>query len=170
MTFSQKIKGVERMKKLSLVLLALFLVASLGPATTAYAADDSTDVSATGIGKLQAQGDGIAILYGRGTIELSGSGTLWIKDNAGDARIDVTGYGNREEFPDGWIQYSGLRGTGNIKGSSIRVVLSGVDIDLSVRGRGGAILWGHGTYDINGISGQWGTNNFSRPLTISPAQ
>jgi hypothetical protein len=157
-------------KTLRFTLLALVLVTSLGLAPTAYAADDSTDVNATGIGKLQAQGDGIAVLYGKGTIELSGSGTLWIKDNAGDARIDVTGYGNREEFPDGWIQYSGLRGTGNIKGSSIRVVLSGVDINLSAIGRGGAILWGHGTYEINGISGQWGSNNFSRPLTISDAK
>jgi hypothetical protein len=157
-------------KTLGLTFLALVLVTSLGFAPAAFAADSSTDVNATGMGKLQAQGDGIATLYGKGTIELSGSGTLWVKDNVGDARIDVTGYGNREEFPDGWIQYASLRGTGNIKGSSIRVALSGVDINLSARGRGGATLWGHGIYTINGISGQWGAGNFSRPLIISSAE
>lgn len=157
-------------KTLSLALLATMLIASLGLVPVAYADDTSADINAKGVGKLEAQGDGIAILYGKGTVELSGNGTLWIKDNAGDAKIEVTGYGVKKEFADGWIQYSGLHGAASIKGTSIRVVIAGVDINLSARGRGGAILWGHGTYSINGRSGQWGTNTFPKPLTFAPAE
>jgi len=156
--------------RLGFSLLALVLVTSLGLAPAAYAADTSTDVSANGIGKLQAQGDGIVILYGKGTVELSGNGTLWIKDNASDAKIEITGYGVKKEFPDGWIQYSGFHGDGKVKGTAIRVILSGVDINLSAKGRGGAVLWGHGIYTINGVSGQWNLNNFSKPLTLAPAE
>jgi hypothetical protein len=156
-------------KTLSLTLLVMVLVATLGFAPAAYADDASTDVNAKGIGKLQAQGDGIAILYGKGTVELSGNGTLWIKDSSGDAKVEVTGYGTKKEFPDGWIQYSGLHGTASIKGSNIRIVIAGVSIDLTARGRGGAILWGHGTYEMNGKSGQWGNNTFPKPVMIAPA-
>jgi len=151
-------------------MLAIVLVSSLGLVPVAYATDTTTDVEAKGLGKLEAQGDGIAMLYGKGTVELSGNGTLWIKDNAGDAKIEVTGYGVKEEFPDGWIQYSGMHGTASVKGTSIRVIIAGVDINLIARGRGGAILWGHGTYSMNDRSGQWGTNMLPRPLTLAPAE
>jgi len=157
-------------RTLSLALLAITLVACLGFAPAAYADDTTADVSATGIGKLEAQGDGIALLYGKGTVELSGNGILWVKDAAGDAKIEVTGYGVKKEFPDGWIQYSGLRGTADIRGSKIRIVIAGTDVDLDAKGRGGAILWGHGTYEMNGRSGQWGTNTFPKPVRLAPAE
>jgi hypothetical protein len=168
---NRKLKEVTKVKKtLSLALLAIVLVVSLGIVPVAFADNTSADINANGIGKLEAHGDGIAILYGKGTVELSGNGTLWIKDNAGDAKIEVTGYGVKKDFPDGWIQYSGMHGTASVKGTSIRVVISGVDINLTAKGRGGAILWGHGTYAINGRTGQWGANTVSQPLTIAPAQ
>lgn len=158
-------------KTLSLALLAIILVAGLGFAPAAYAddasADVSTEASTEGVGKLKAQGDGIAVLYDKGTIELSGNGTLWVKDSAGNAKIEVTGYGVKKEFPDGWIQYAGLRGTASIKGSNIRVIIAGTSIDLTARGRGGAILWGHGTYEMNGRSGQWGNNVFPKPVLLT---
>jgi len=157
-------------RTLSITILAMVLAATIGLAPAAYAADTSADVSANGIGKLQAQGDGIAMLYGKGTVELSGNGTLWVKDNGGDAKIEVTGYGTKKEFPDGWIQYAGFHGNGNIRGSAMRVVLSGVDINLTAKGRGGAVLWGHGTYSINGITGQWSSNALTKPLTIAPSE
>jgi len=159
-------------RTLSLALLAIVLVASLGFAPAAYAddasTDASTDVSANGVGKLQAQGDGIAILFGKGAVELSGNGTLWIKDVAGNTKIEVTGYGVKKEFPDGWIQYSGMRGTASIKGSNIRVVIAGISIDLDAKGHGGAILWGHGTYELNGRSSDWGNNTLPRPIKLAP--
>jgi len=103
-------------KTLSLALVTMVLVANLGFAPAAYATDSTADANVKGIGKLEAQGDGIAVLFGKGIIEFSGNGILWIKDLAGDADIEVTGYGSKKEFPDGWVQYSGVHGTANIKG------------------------------------------------------
>jgi hypothetical protein len=161
-------------KTLSLALTAIILVASLALVPVAYAQDEGTDASANakarGVGKLEAQGDGIAMLNGKGSVDLTGNGTLWIKDNAGDAKIDVNGYGTKKEFPDGWIQYSGMHGTASVKGTGIRIVMSGVDISLTAKGRGGVILWGHGTYNVNGLSGQWDANNIAKPLRLAPTE
>ena len=109
------------------------------------------------VGTLSAKGDGIALLGGNGTVEVSGNGILWIKDVAGDAVIEVSGHGEKEEFLDGWIQYAGFHGDATVEGSRIRVIVVGVDINLSAEGRGRVILWGHGTYEINGESGEWQT-------------
>jgi len=158
------------MKKiLSLALVAIVLVAGLGFAPAVLADDVGADVKVRGVGELTAHGDGIALLGGRGKVEVSGNGTLWIKDVAGDAKIEVSGYGRKKVFPDGWIQYAGLHGTADIKGSNIRIVLAGVNIDLYAKGRGGAILWGHGTYQVNGRPGQWSTT-FLKPVLITPAE
>ncbi|TEU11553.1 MAG: hypothetical protein E3J21_23300 [Anaerolineales bacterium] len=108
-----------------------------------------------GEGSLTAQGDGMAILRGRGTVDLSGNGTLWIKDAAGDAVIEVTGLGQKEEFPDGWIQYAGFHGTAHVEGSRIGVILAGVGIELTAEGRGMAQLWGHGSYQSPDGDGEW---------------
>ena len=157
-------------KTLGLVLVAMVLVASFGFAPAVFADDANVDVKAKGIGEITARGDGIALLAGRGKVEVSGNGILWIKDAAGDAKIDVQGYGNKKEFPDGWIQYSGLHGNADIKGSSLRIVIAGVNVDLHAKGRGGVILWGHGTYEMNGRSGQWSTSILPRPVMIDPAE
>ena len=110
-----------------------------------------------GEGSLTAQGDGIAILRGRGTVDLGGNGTLWIKDAAGDAVIEVTGSGQREEFPDGWIQYAGFHGTAHVEGSRIGVIVAGVDIELTAQGCGLARLWGHGSHQSPDGAGEWKT-------------
>jgi hypothetical protein len=155
-------------KTLSLMLVAMILVIGLGFAPAVFADDASTDVQAKGMGELTAQGDGIALLGGKGKVELSGNGILWIKDVAGDAKIDVQGYGNKKEYPDGWIQYSGLHGNADIKGSNLRIVIAGTDVNLHAKGRGKIILWGHGTYEINGRPGQWSSpDTFPRPVTIA---
>lgn len=149
------------MKKTLLVVLAVIaLVTSLGFATVASAsATESPIQAARGVGSLSAQGDGIAIiaiLGGRGQVELTGNGVLWAKDIAGNATIEVNGYGEKEEFPDGWIQYSGFHGNAYIKGKLVVVVVAGTDIDLSAKGHGRAILWGHGTVTKNGQTEEWG--------------
>ncbi len=158
------------MKKiLSLLLATLIAVTSFGFVSTAYA-DDTIDgsVSETGTGTINAQGDGIALLYGRGIVQLKGNGMLWIKDMAGDATIRVTGTGHKKEFPDGWIQYAGFRGKASIKGSKIGVIVAGVDIDLRARGRGRVILWGHGTYEVNGSTGRWKSTGFGETVKLAP--
>ena len=112
-------------------------------------------VDKRGEGSLTGQGDGIAILWGRGTVDLSGNGTLWIKDRAGDAVTEVTGQGEKKEFPDGWLQYAGFHGTAHVEGSGVVVIVAGVDIELTAHGRGRAWLWGHGSYQSSGGAGEW---------------
>jgi len=139
------------MKKRILILVAVALVATFGFALAAEAG--GFDIEGTGI--LTAQGDGLAFLHGGGKIDLSGAGTLWIRDIAGDATIEVEG-GEYKEFPDGWIQYGRFEGTAHIEGSKISVLMVGVDIELTASGTGYARLRGHGTYDLNGMTGEWG--------------
>jgi len=163
-------KELTLKKTLSLVLVALVLVTSLGFAPAVYADDadiEEADIEVKGAGELTAEGDGFALLAGRGIIRLKGNGLLWIKDVAGDATIRVTGQGQKTEFPDGWIQYAGFRGTANVKGSKIRVIISGVDIDLFAKGRGRVFLWGHGSYEINGTSGRWETERLGKRVVLA---
>lgn len=139
---------------LSLALVALVVVTSAGFASAVYAEDANADaaeadIKARGVGTLTAKGDGIALLGGRGTVE-------------------VSGHGEMQEFLDGWIQHAGFHGDASVEGSRIRVIVAGVDIDLSAEGRGRAILWGHGTYEINGQSGQWQTERLGARVTIVP--
>jgi len=151
------------MKKLSLTLIAIALVASLGfvsiaNASVASAAEaDTEEANAYGIGTLTAEGDGIAILGGRGMVDISGNGILWIKDLTGDAIIEVTGYGEKKVFDDGWVQYAGFHGTAHVEGKRIIAGLAGGDIELFAQGRGRVKLWGHGTYEIHGQTSEWGT-------------
>ncbi|MFC1845923.1 hypothetical protein ACFLYM_00715 [Chloroflexota bacterium] len=155
-------------KVLSVLLAAMFVVTTLGFAPAVYA-DEAEDgrASAAGKGTLTAQGDGIALIAGRGIVRLKGHGILWIKDVDGNAEIEVSGTGQKEEFPDGWIQYSGFRGTASIKGSKIRVVIAGVDINLHAAGRGGVILWGHGSYEINGKLGRWESERLGKRIMLA---
>jgi len=155
----QKEGRSRKMKRiLALVLVAVTLVASLGFASLADASAVSADHGqAQGRGTLTAAGDGIAILGGNGAVSISGNGILWVRDLAGGAIIEVTGYGEKKEFADGWLQYSGFGGNAYVEGTRIVVVLAGVDIELSAEGRGRVILWGHGTYELSGRTADWGT-------------
>lgn len=145
-------------KKLSLVLLAIALVASLGFVSVANAPVASAKkAEVRGTGTLTAKGDGIAILNGEGVVDVSGNGILWVKDVAGNATIKVTGHGEKRLFADGWTQYAGFNGTAHVEGTKVIVVLAGVDVELSAQGRGWAILWGHGTYEKKGKTSPWST-------------
>jgi hypothetical protein len=146
-------------KVVYILLAALFVVAGLG-AVQPVRADDMSNIedgeaAVSGAGTLVANGDGIALLGGRGIVWLRGNGVLWVQDAGGDADIRVTGYGNMKEYPDGWVQYAGLHGKALIKGSKVRVVVAGTDINLRARGRGRVLLWGHGSYETDGVSGEW---------------
>ena len=150
------------MKKVFLVALAaVALATSLGLGVVADSsvasaqAPDTDAAKARGRGEVTAQGDGLAVMGGRGVVDVSGSGILWVKDLAGGAVIEVTGYGEMRVFEDGWVQYAGFHGNAHVEGARIIVVIAGVNVDLHAEGRGRAILWGHGTYDINGQTGEW---------------
>jgi len=145
------------MKRTILVVLAVVAIAaSIGFATVATAAAATApEQNARGVGTVTAQGDGVALLGGKGTVDLTGNGILWVNDKGGNATIEVTGYGEKEEFPDGWIQYSGFNGSAHIEGKRIVVMVAGVDVELTAQGHGRVLLWGHGTCEINGITGEW---------------
>jgi hypothetical protein len=145
------------------VFTILILVVAMGvlvvPSAAAHAPERAPHT-------LVADGDGLAMLFGKGIIYLSGDGILWVKAEEG-ASVEVTGYGQKEVFPDGWQQYSGFRGTAFIKGSRLRVIVAGVDIHLEVTGRGRAFLWGHGTHQQGDSSGQWSSDGLGASVTFS---
>jgi hypothetical protein len=141
----------------------LMLVMAIGALVVPTAAAESPDRDRH---TLTAEGDGLAFLFGRGTIELSGNGILWVKAEEG-AIVEVTGYGQKEVFPDGWQQYAGFHGEAFIQGRRLRVILAGVDVELGATGRGQAFLWGHGTHQQNDQAGTWGTHGLGTSVTLT---
>lgn len=150
----------------TLSLVAMVVMLAVVPVANAQEPDGSAKLR--GEGNLTAQGDGMAILGGRGTVDLSGNGILWIQDRAGGAVIEVTGQGEETEFPDGWLQYAGFHGTAHVEGSRIVVIVAGVDVALNARGRGIARLWGHGSYQSSGQSGEWATTGRGARVRLAP--
>ena len=146
------------MLKKVFILMVVAVVAMLVVAPAVYAEEPRGEEQLRGEGSLTAHGDGLAILAGRGTVDLSGNGILWVKDRAGDALIEVTGQGETKEYPDGWFQYAGFHGTAHVRGSGIVVVAAGVNVELNAHGRGIAWLWGHGSYQSSADgAGEWRT-------------
>ncbi|MFQ5400665.1 MAG: hypothetical protein ACE5E7_13850 [Anaerolineae bacterium] len=115
--------------------------------------------SGSGSGTLIADGDGLAGIRGNGEVSISGNGILWIRDDAGDAEIEVSGNGHKVELPSGWIRYTGFDGEAEVHGSRITVALSGVNIHLEATGSGKFVLRGSGTYSVESdgetITGVW---------------
>jgi hypothetical protein len=136
------------MNKKMLILMAVLVIASLG--FTSVVSAEGED----GMGTLEAQGDGFAGLHGTGYVRVSGNGMLWVK---GEEFIRIQGEeGHKKVFPDGWTEYVGFRGTARIRGQGLSVLVAGENIDLYASGSGRVILWGEGTYEINGfITGRW---------------
>jgi hypothetical protein len=134
------------MKKM-LIVMAMLVIASLGLASVVSAESEK------GIGTLEAQGDGFAGLHGTGYVRVSGNGVLWVK---GEEFIRIQGQGHKKVFLDGWTEYVGFRGTARIRGQRVSVLMAGEGIDLYAIGSGRVILWGEGTYEINGlITDRW---------------
>jgi hypothetical protein len=139
----------------------LILVLVMGLLVVPVAAAEAPDPH-----RLVADGDGLAMLLGNGTVDLSGNGMLWVKAAEG-ATVEVTGYGEKEVFPDGWQQYAGFHGTAHIQGRRMRVIVAGVDLHLEAAGRGRALLWGHGTHQLGDESGRWGVGRLGAPVRFS---
>ena len=136
------------MKKKMLILMVVLVMASLGFASVASAEGED------GMGTLTARGDGFAGLHGTGYVRVSGNGMLWVK---GEEFIRVQGEeGYKKVFADGWTEYVGFKGTAWIRGQRLSVLMAGENIDLYASGSGRVILWGQGTYEINGlITNRW---------------
>ncbi|PXF60449.1 MAG: hypothetical protein C4B59_09235 [Candidatus Methanogaster sp.] len=107
----------------------------------------------TGTGSFDASGSGTAWLHGSLDLALvCDSGTLMVRDRAGDMEIAVTGNGVKGQSGR-WTVYHGFDGTADITGSDVSVVLVGSGVDLTVTGTGRAILVGDGTYQVKGSGG-----------------
>lgn len=138
------------------------IVAAATPAALAFAdeapatpetedANRPGHVRLIGTGTLEAKGWGVAEL--RGDLNLYGTafgGSLTVKDNAGDARVHVSGFGERHVNPDGSVTYVGVQGRVAITGSRVEITFRGANIDINVRGTGAAELTGYGWYSVNG--------------------
>ena len=99
-------------------------------------------------------------MYGSGTFNASaGSGQLWIYDRNGDAEITVTGQGRltKTVLANGDIRYyyRGFKGSADISGSDVGIILKGIDMTITADGTGYANLYGSGTYTVNGETGAW---------------
>jgi hypothetical protein len=122
----------------------------------------SADLSGTG--KLTATGNGKATMSGDMEAKISArGGILTITDYDGNAEVDVTGYGTKEDIGDGVVRYSGFDGTAGISGSSVTVVVLGDDIKLTAEGIGSVILRGYGTYDVEKDGRHTSSNDWAPP-------
>jgi hypothetical protein len=145
------------MKK-RIVVSGLVLSLLLANVSTAWAA------GVGGTGELHAWGDGMAGVRVDGEVTVTGNGVLYFRDLAGDAEWSVSGNGCRRVLPSGWIVYYGFSGTFEAQGNRFTVVLSGYDIELWAQGTGGAVLRGHGEYEVNGQSFDWMSD--SEPIRL----
>ena len=108
-----------------------------------------------GTGMLEANGSGRAVIEGNVTVKLSSiNGTLIVSSNA---NVTADGNGTKEVLGNGNVKYQGF-GSAEIKGESIRVEISGNNIDLTAEGKGYAVLSGNGTYRTEEnftVKGEW---------------
>ena len=120
-----------------------------------------------GTGKLTATGNGKATMSGDMEAKISArGGILTITDYDGNAEVDVTGYGAKEDMGNGAVRYSGFDGTAGISGSSVTVEILGDDIELTVDGTGSVILRGYGTYDVEKDGRHISSNDWAPQVQI----
>ncbi|GEM_PF-1019872 len=133
------------------IVVGLFLLA----ASAVFA--DTIDLQGTG--GLRATGNGNADLtLNGGTAHLEGHGVLRVKDVGGDASIDVSGTGNRQDLENGWTQYEGF-GSATISGSDVRITVSGSDLSIRAVGSGSATLDGSWSTETASVSGNSNSND-----------
>jgi hypothetical protein len=147
------------------VFSVLMLVLALGllavPTASAQEPEDAFH-------RVIADGDGLAVMMGKVIIDLTGNGILWVRAEEG-ATVEVSGYGEKKVYDDGWQQYAGFHGTAHIEGRRVRVILAGVDVHLEASGHGRLFLWGHGTHQQSDRSGEWNVNGLGSSLSLSEA-
>lgn len=152
-----KTMGMARSRRWMLVGIVAILVSMLALLVPQVAGAQTTG---GGTGTLEAQGDGMAAIRGNATVTITGDGTLWIRDDAGDASINISGTGTRSER-DNWVRYVGFDGSATVSGSDLLVALRGENIELDATGQGVYGLRGSGSYTAYGSnnnvleSGSW---------------
>jgi hypothetical protein len=142
------------------VLLGLLAAVAVGAslfmlAPTTSAEEGTGQVKLEGAGVLRAAGTGFVHL--RGAMDFRGSadaGALVVHDYAGGALVDVQGYGQRIELPDGGVAYLGFHGTAHIRGWDVQVDMLVAGVQFRAAGKGVAYLAGRGWYSVNGFPPQ----------------
>lgn len=133
------------MKKL-IAVVALAMMALL--AFPLIAGAGSVDLQGRGV--LEARGSGKATIEGKlNFFGQGGAGVLVVEDKAGDAKIDVKGYGKRIDEGNGKVRFVGFNGRAHIVGSRVAITIEGKDIRFVVKGVGKATLRGKGVYRTN---------------------
>ena len=147
--------------KRSWKLLAVFsLVLMLSMALTGLASADVIH----GKGWLHAEGSGVATLRMNGHVEIvsHGQGIVYI---VGAEEIHAEGNGKRTDLRRG-VVFRGYEGTITVTGKRMLVKMIGKNIEFTARGKGIAILKGHGTYETgDGHTGDWGANGLTVKVT-----
>lgn len=149
------------MRKRILVMLAAITVLM----TVAVAAQaQETDASVEGKGYIWAKGSGVAILDGRGRVQMAIDGDVVIYDYAGDAVVKIGAV--PEEEPDGdaarlqevspttTYTFDNFRGRMQVVGSDFRIEAEG---EMKFRGRGEGVveLDGRGWWKTRRNRGTW---------------
>ncbi|RMF03800.1 MAG: hypothetical protein D6768_05040 [Chloroflexi bacterium] len=108
----------------------------------------------SGKGWLHAEGSGVAKLQMNGAVEINGHGVGVVVIKGAEA-IQASGHGHRTNLPDGRVVFRGYEGTIHAIGRHMTVHMAGTKIDFTARGKGRAVLRGHGTYETGSGSGDW---------------
>lgn len=103
--------------------------------------------------QLQAAGSGMIQVVGRMTVwgQITGKGSIEVRDRAGDATMNVNGTVQR--FTRARVRVARVKGVTGfvlIKASNARVRIVGDGLDFSIPGVGLARLTGTGQYALNG--------------------
>ena len=146
---------INKMKKLTIGLLAVMLAGLFALPATALA-QDSGEVTVEGRGRLHAKGAGDVDIDMGGHIRLRVDGNVTIVDNAGDMRVRLRGASDSsEEERLTNVSLTDFRGFINVRGTDFSVTVDG-QVLLHAQGRGQANLVGEGVYKTrNGEVTPW---------------
>jgi hypothetical protein len=143
------------MTRRTIILLAVLSLAVLGTIPAAFAAEGAADVGGTG--NLWARGTGLANIRGGGTVRMDIEGDVRIVDNAGDARVWISGRSGGEGEPvaeSSEYVLDGFHGHIRVTGSDIEIAADG-RMRFQARGTGTVLLRGSGVYRTWSGVGRW---------------
>lgn len=147
-------------KRLLVIVAAMAVLMSV----TVAAQAQETDASIEGTGHIWAKGSGVAILDGRGRVQMAIDGDVVIYDYAGDAVVKIGAV--PEEEPDGEASrlqevsptttytFDNFRGRMQVAGSDFRIEAEG-DMRFHARGEGVVELDGRGWWKTRHNRGTW---------------
>lgn len=140
---------MSKRSKLFLGLAVLALLVAF-PLSAAFAQEETPPPEHT----LTADGYGLAIFGGRGTVDIHahGASVIWIR---GADTLEISGDGEREDTDDGVVKLTDWEGEIHAEGERLVVRMVGGKLDFTATGRGRAFLQGYGTFQVDDHEGRW---------------